>query len=114
MAGGRTSVRCVSGLMSLQMLIVLWDSAPIGGHLSSVSLYALHVLIQQRSSRVCDRIQSVRYAMVIRELDITIQNHCDEVLFMGSVWMYAKSSTASRRLLLDTSRPELELCKYQV
>ena len=52
--------------------------------------------------------------MVIPELDITIHNHCDEVLFMKSVWMYAKSSTGWRRLLLDTSRPELELCQYQI
>ena len=52
--------------------------------------------------------------MMIPELDITIHNHCNEVLFMGSVWMYAKSSAAWRRLLLDTCRPELELCKYQI
>ena len=52
--------------------------------------------------------------MMIAELDITIHNHCDEVLFMRSVSMYEKGSTGWRRLLLDACRPELELCKYQV
>ena len=51
--------------------------------------------------------------MVIAEYDITIHNHRDEVFFMGNVWMYAKTSTAWRRLLLGKSRPNLELFRYQ-
>ena len=53
-------VRCHYKCLSCRRLSwMLRDSVTIGEHLSSVGLYELHVMTQQRSYRVCGMIKSV-------------------------------------------------------